>query len=529
MLSGIGTGTHSHRLEDERTRLALARAKEVLVHYALNDPNRPGELPCPDLDNDGRLLLNVDFRGGRDVPCASRRGWLPFRTLGSDELRDGAGERLWYALSDTYHAGHSAPLNSEVAGELSVGAAGDIAAVVIAPGFPVDERQARQREEEGSPPDARRLVSAYLEGANADAALDHYAHPSRPRPEENDRVLPITRRELAAVVEKRVLGEVAAALAAFYREHGTLPWLVPLGDPGAASLRAVPGTREGRLAFQRAGDRVETGALRARWALSGATVSSWGSVDHALLVSGDARFGHGPGPSGAPVCRFVQAEEIDCTASERLAAACRGVPGTPVERTYRLRLRGEGSAVTAPDAARVRRRAVSVNREDAPGPVSAVHGVGIAIEDVALSGPRAGERCGAGALTDTASAWGYVEVSEVRHPLVLGTELPAWFVDERWYGLTYLAFAAPLAPSAAPRPCESGVDCLVLEGAQPAGDKQAVVVVASAALPGQSRGAWSVDAYFERDNASPADDAFTARAPPGEEFNDQVRVVALTP
>ena len=528
VFSRLEVGIGSHRLEEERTRHALARAKEALVHYALADPNRPGELPCPDLDGDGRLMLAVDFRGGRDVPCATRRGWLPFRSLGVEELRDGAGERLWYAVSDIHHAGHSAPLNSEVAGGLGVGSAGDVVAVIIAPGFPVDERQAREREAGGSARDARRLAEAFLEGANADAALDRYASPRRPRPRENDRLLPITRLELAAAVEKRVIGEVALVLATYYRDHGTLPWLAPLGDPGDTPLPAVPGTRKGRLAFQRAGDAVETVALHARWALSGAATSSWGSVDAAQLLSGDLLLSHGPGRSGAPECRFVRAEEVDCTGSEMLSIACHGVDGTPVERSYRFRLAGEVSAVSAPDAARLRRRGVSVHRADDPGPISAEHGVGIAIEDVALSGPQAGQACGAGAVTDAGSAWGYVEVGEIDHPLVLDSELPAWFADERWHALTYVAFAAPLAPSAAPRRCVPGTDCLVLDGVSPADDKEAMVMIAGAALPGQDRGAWRVEAYFERDNATLADDVFTVRAPPGE-LNDQIRVVDLNP
>ena len=446
----------SRRIEDERTRLALARAKEALLHYAFSDPNRPGELPCPDLDGDGRLMLGVDFRGGRDVPCASLRGWLPFRSLGVEELRDGSGERLWYAVSDIHHAGHSAPLNSEVAGQLSVDASGDVAAVVIAPGFPVDERQARARDEGASAPDARRLASAYLEGANADPAQEHYATPGRPHPEMNDRLLAITRLELSSGVEKRVIGEVALALDAFHREHGTLPWLAPLGDPDAEPPQALPGVRKGRLAFQRAGDLVETGVLRARWRLSGAVISSRGSVDEALLAAGDARFERGPGRTNAPECRFVRPEEIDCAANETVSVDCRGAEDTSAERRWRFRLVGERVAASAPDAARVRRRSVSVNGADAPGPITDEHGVSIEVEDVALAGPHAGRVCGAGAVTDAGVAWGYVELSEVDHPLELGNELPAWFVDERWHALTYVAFAATLGASPSPRRCEPG-------------------------------------------------------------------------
>ena len=526
----------AHRIEDERSRRALVRAKEALIHYALTDGNRPGELPCPDLDGDGRLRLNVDFRGGANVPCATLRGWLPFHTLGTGELRDGAGERLWYAVSDVHHSGHSTALNSELAGQLRMGDAGDVVAVLIAPGPPVDERQARERAAGASGPDARRLASAFLEGDNAGADPARYASQGHPRRGENDRVLPLLRRELMTLVERRVLGEVAEALQTFHREHGTLPWLAPLNDPEAAPLAAEIGTRRGRLAFQRTGDRIESDALHARWELdelrkpngSAYVPWAWGSVERAALRSGDHRFLHGPGPSGRPECRVTHADAVDCRARETLTRTCRGIAGTEIRRTYRLRVKGVRVESMAPDEGHRRRRAVSVHRRSAPGPVASAHRVHLSIEDLALSGPRAGDRCGRGSLKLTGSGKGYIEVGEIRHPFELGSELPAWFVDERWHALTYAAYAGPLAPSAAPGPCEPDVDCLVLEGVHPRADKPAVVIIAGAALPGQERGAWSAGAYFERHNTAPGDDRFTARAPP-EEFNDQVRVLTLSP
>ena len=527
-LTGFDTGTPSHRREAERTRAALAMAKEALIHYAVADSNRPGELPCPDFDGDGRLLLNVDFLGGRDVPCATRRGWLPFRSLGVEELRDGAGERLWYAVADTHHAGHSAPLDSDVPGELRVGGAGDIVAVVIAPGFPVSRRQERARDEGSSASNAIQLVSAYLEGANADADPNRFADGTRPSRQVNDRLLPISRRELARVVEKRVIGEVSLALGAFYGEHGALPWLAPLGVSGVGPDRAAPGTRKGRLALQRAGDQVETGVLRARWELDGALMESRGSVGDALLASGDLRFDRGPGQSGAPACLFVRSEEAECVASETAMVVCEGVPDTPAERTWRFRLVGDAAVASAPDGNRVRRREVSVNRAEAHGPIRAEHRVGIGVEDLALSGPNAGEVCGSGAITDAGAAWGYVALSEIDHPLVLGSELPAWFVDEGWHALTYVAYAAPLAPSDASRRCVPEADCLVLQGVRPAADKDALVVIAGAALPGQARETWDIEAYFEGENATLGDDVFSVLGPP-EELNDQVRIVSLAP
>ena len=71
-------------------------AREALIGAAIEGERsaagRPGDLPCPDLNNDG----------GADPPCfnpVDRIGRLPWRTLGLPDLRDGNGERLWYAVS----------------------------------------------------------------------------------------------------------------------------------------------------------------------------------------------------------------------------------------------------------------------------------------------------------------------------------------------------------------------------------------------------------------------------------------------
>ncbi|MGH8743001.1 MAG: hypothetical protein ACREUY_01845, partial [Burkholderiales bacterium] len=53
---------------DKQTTTALAQAKDALIGYAASDANRPGELPCPDVNNDGKLTLGVDFNGGAGSP-----------------------------------------------------------------------------------------------------------------------------------------------------------------------------------------------------------------------------------------------------------------------------------------------------------------------------------------------------------------------------------------------------------------------------------------------------------------------------
>jgi hypothetical protein len=87
---------------DQKTAEALAQAKAALIGYALkvdlSTSARPGDLPCPDIDNNGTA----------DGACSAASannpllGRLPWKTLGIEELRDGNGETLWYAVSTNF-------------------------------------------------------------------------------------------------------------------------------------------------------------------------------------------------------------------------------------------------------------------------------------------------------------------------------------------------------------------------------------------------------------------------------------------
>lgn len=84
---------------------ALAQAREALVVHAAERPPvtgvGPGFLPCPDLDDDGWAEATCGSLAG-DRGQAERLGRLPWKTLGLPDLRDGHGERLWYAVSTRY-------------------------------------------------------------------------------------------------------------------------------------------------------------------------------------------------------------------------------------------------------------------------------------------------------------------------------------------------------------------------------------------------------------------------------------------
>ncbi|HTP97527.1 MAG TPA: hypothetical protein VMK05_16870, partial [Burkholderiales bacterium] len=157
---------------DKKTMNALAQARDALIGRAAADGSIPGSLPCPDLlTNNGTSNVPndgvADLLAGND--CPSYVGRLPWRTLGLPDLRDGYGERLWYALSRNFRDDSSAsPLNSDSAGQLTIqdGAgntlASNVIAIVFAAGPPIGT-QVRDAANQNN-------VANYLEGENANGA-----------------------------------------------------------------------------------------------------------------------------------------------------------------------------------------------------------------------------------------------------------------------------------------------------------------------------------------------------------------------
>lgn len=98
--SGADRAARQLKREIQTTR-ALAMARDALLGFAANyrngeHPNADfGYLPCPDLDGDG----SAETCGTKDQPSIGR---LPYRTLNLPDLRDGAGECLWYAVAGSF-------------------------------------------------------------------------------------------------------------------------------------------------------------------------------------------------------------------------------------------------------------------------------------------------------------------------------------------------------------------------------------------------------------------------------------------
>ena len=227
---------------DKTTAAALAKAKDALIAYAVSDANRPGELPCPDFNNDGASVPTVDYNGSS---CQSLVGWLPWKTLGLPDFRDGNGDRLWYALANPFHANGAATftLNSDTPttyqsqmlavqdGTTGATLQTNVVAVVFSSGT-VLSGQIRSSNDNN----ATNAITNYLEGSNANptSVVTQTANNTT----INDRLLAIGSNELMAPVEmriareaKRCLDDYAATVVAPNTTPGKkYPWAAPVTD-----------------------------------------------------------------------------------------------------------------------------------------------------------------------------------------------------------------------------------------------------------------------------------------------------------
>ncbi len=256
------TSTALNISRDAQTTDALSQARDALIGYAASDTIRPGELPCPDFDNDGMITLN-DYSGSN---CKSLIGWLPWKTLGLPELHDANGNHLWYAVAAPFHANGSAPLNSDtpnnpayatsmltvIDGVTAVTLEKNVIAILFAPGVPISN-QTR------SPIDnnATNATPNYLEGDNANFDTNYHTANNKTNPSPsmivNDRLLTITYASLFPSVERRIGRDVKNCLDAYAASsaNNTYPWPATITDttpyPNRSGYSGFTGIPFGRI------------------------------------------------------------------------------------------------------------------------------------------------------------------------------------------------------------------------------------------------------------------------------------------
>ena len=257
--------------QDKKTAEALAQAKIALLAFAAvqnltpgtcttNCP-RPGDLPCPDSDNDGDAELSCGNAAG-STGQANRLGRLPWRTLGLPDLRDGASERLWYAVSSRYkYNTRYRPLNTDTTATITLrdsngniissGTNNGLVALVIAPSVSLTRQDGISQVRNGA---NATIASNYLEIAfgednqnfvDSSGTNGFIMGPVKDvsgRTIVNDQILTITRDEMNQAMETRVLAEVGNSLADYYLMAGFFPFPAIFNDTACLGSANINGT-----------------------------------------------------------------------------------------------------------------------------------------------------------------------------------------------------------------------------------------------------------------------------------------------
>lgn len=254
---------------DRTTERSLAEARAALLGWALGHPGRPGMLPYPDRNGDGNYDGNSDCPAGtvngsmllgrlpwsgQTSPCVT-----PFKGVGIN-VRDGAGERLWYAVSRNllhqpsaggYPAINPALLNTGANWFSVLDGNGNalsnrVAAVILAPGQPL-----RGQNRAGAAPGPASYLDAVTVGSTtySNADFDGVFIAGRRGDSFNDRLVYITVDELVPLVERRILRDTRHCLAAYAAvSGGKLPWPARLDGSAPPDYAGDHGETFGRVA-----------------------------------------------------------------------------------------------------------------------------------------------------------------------------------------------------------------------------------------------------------------------------------------
>lgn len=267
LLSSI-SGNNTKFERDKKTSAVLAEAKVALLSYAASvnlshagcatNCRRLGDLPCPDTNNDGVAETSCGNAAGT-TGQTSRLGRLPWRTLGLDDLRDGNGDRLWYAVSNRFKQNVRAyPLNSDTAGTISIrdrsgnleqdatGYSG-VVALVISAGMPITRQdavvQSRVLANENNAihyldnalgEDNANFVdggaNGFIKGVINDAASNAVL---------NDQLIVITHSDMMNTIAPRVAAEVKNAISMYKLTNSVYPSPASFADVGCLGFAAI--------------------------------------------------------------------------------------------------------------------------------------------------------------------------------------------------------------------------------------------------------------------------------------------------
>lgn len=255
-----------------KTDVVMAQVRDALIGWSASQGTqfgtaRPGDLPCPDTDEDG-------YEQG--TCAAGRIGRVPWRTLGIPEPKDEWGETLWYSISGSFRkSSMTSEINSDTLGTLTVHNQSTAAtittqaiAVIFSPGPPLGGQSRSSSttalcSTTGTTIAQTRCAANYLEtaaGVNNSTTNGPFISATATS-SFNDRVMAITGAQLMPVVEQRVARELRTALQTYRANCGSYPF------PDISDGISNDGLNRGRI--------PALGATPCSWPAAGVTLPQW--------------------------------------------------------------------------------------------------------------------------------------------------------------------------------------------------------------------------------------------------------------
>ena len=538
------TSAGNSKEREGRSMSALRQAKAALIAYAANErwqayklqvTDQPGGLPCPDNNDTGASP-------GICSAAADRVGRLPWKTIGSEDLRDASGERLWYAVSSNFYKNAANIINSDTPGLLTIAGAApasSVVAVVIAPGAALS---GQDRIAQHSDP------AAYLEGVTASTPDYGFNTIAMPSGTANDRLLVITQADLMAAVEPvvaaRIEREVNPLLGDYFTTWGRYPFAAPFDITGAGPGREPQGAPNPPVDRTRS---AYTGASPQTKGLLPVTNDplTWSATVTSIVGQGTGAYKGTPKTIGSnPTICSTTSTQATCTINY-----------------------GDGDGDDRPD---IRIDVVLPNAgmafADIPTPLIAATSLTIVDRDGnPLSDTAFGKWSAASdgippqfpptqsnsfVLQAAGAVFTYTGRLQNSHdtlqrvtitiPLPVPSYLPrltspnlAWFISNQWYRQTYYAVSPGFIPGSggACNPLPATPSCLKVSNFPVQNDnKRAILVFAGRALNGSSRPSASPANYLENANLTAALDTtpfvYEHRAGVPTTINDRVVVVS---
>jgi hypothetical protein len=542
----------------------LARAKQALMGYvahqaAISGEDNPGAFPCPEAPGSFNSSAGTDGRTQTPSCTLPAVGRFPWRTIGSEQFVDAAGEPLWYVVAAGWskpNPGGNTVINSNCNdptsglacwnGQLTVdGVANAAVALIIAPGpamtLPGGGACAAwaQTRPTVAPPDLRN----YLECENATSPADASFVTTGPSGSFNDQVIKIAAAEILPLVEgavaDRMAHEIAPAWKAAYTNAAwggatVLPFALGFADPtlpasyGPGALRSTQGLLP--MSYSETAPNSGAPCVAADPRCQPTFLSFTGGA-----VNGPSITSSNCAPATVAPTNYSR---LDCTF--RYSVFLLAPPPASVSFTLQATVAKAGASLRQFNIA-VAMTNVDVAGRSATGTLNADGSATILLNGTAPTPAGGGGLlpdllCGLGGLLGLLFDCYEQSISVpifvlADHPLVdVNDASYGWLLRNKWHEVSYYAVAPGIAPAGGGA-CVNAATCLRVTYHPSDGKQRGIIAIGGTRIAGQARPPLGAGDLLEDANAA-GTSPFTLRAPAlltGRTFNDHIAVLDSNP